>query len=354
MSRNMSATPAQPAYVRAWLPPNVDSVTVRVTSDSPTCMIVSVQKPECPVHDLLANVRDVNAARCKLREKTSLQARAYQTMSTQAAIPILANKDHNHVYIVFVVLNDDHQCNSDATRSVVPPYPIDDSKRVKNFTVFLETKVSCKFTFDLSFQHASSPVDDYVKAMAITLSAFAFVYIVALIGACVVESSESRAHKFWADAVARQYEQYSTRIRDSQEGSAILNYNFLASTLIQTSRNRLRRRRANTQCSDRAPRTHVTAPLAALARGIVAQVKVQHRLQLSNSRCIDVLQMNPALLTAVVDMLRIVVFSHGQKCLLFRILRKDRIALVTTNIVCICGVSLLNHSSVVNFSLGIS
>lgn len=53
----MSVSPSSPRYYKFEFPDDIESVIIKVNSDSNECMILSIQKPMCPVFDLESNIQ---------------------------------------------------------------------------------------------------------------------------------------------------------------------------------------------------------------------------------------------------------------------------------------------------------
>ncbi|XP_041090877.1 SID1 transmembrane family member 2 isoform X2 [Polyodon spathula] len=94
---NFIANPAQPQYFKYVFPEGVDSVIVKVDSQSAfPCSVMSIQDILCPVYDLDNNVAFLGM---------------YQTMTKKAAITV-QRKDFptNSFYVVVVVKTEDEAC----------------------------------------------------------------------------------------------------------------------------------------------------------------------------------------------------------------------------------------------------
>uniref|UniRef100_A0A8D2IV82 SID1 transmembrane family member 1 n=1 Tax=Varanus komodoensis TaxID=61221 RepID=A0A8D2IV82_VARKO len=102
---NFTASPSQPQYFLYKFPPDVDSVMVRVVSETVyPCSVVSIQDIVCPVYDLDHNV-EFNGV--------------YQSMTKQAAITV-QKKDFpsKQFFIVFVIKPEDYACGGSMPASV--------------------------------------------------------------------------------------------------------------------------------------------------------------------------------------------------------------------------------------------
>uniref|UniRef100_A0A670JWX7 SID1 transmembrane family member 1 n=1 Tax=Podarcis muralis TaxID=64176 RepID=A0A670JWX7_PODMU len=102
---SFSASPSQPQYFLYKFPPDVDSVIVRVTSETVyPCSVVSIQDIVCPVYDLDHNV-EFNGV--------------YQSMTKQAAITV-QKKDFPSMqfFVVFVIKPEDYACGGSIPSSI--------------------------------------------------------------------------------------------------------------------------------------------------------------------------------------------------------------------------------------------
>uniref|UniRef100_A0ABM5FR11 SID1 transmembrane family member 1 isoform X2 n=1 Tax=Pogona vitticeps TaxID=103695 RepID=A0ABM5FR11_9SAUR len=100
-----TASPSQPQYFLYKFPPDVDSVIVRVTSETIyPCSVVSIQDTVCPVYDLDHNV-EFNGI--------------YQSMTKQAAITV-QKKDFlgKQFFVVFVIKPEDYACGGSIPSSI--------------------------------------------------------------------------------------------------------------------------------------------------------------------------------------------------------------------------------------------
>ncbi|XP_072847812.2 SID1 transmembrane family member 1 isoform X2 [Pogona vitticeps] len=100
-----TASPSQPQYFLYKFPPDVDSVIVRVTSETVyPCSVVSIQDTVCPVYDLDHNV-EFNGI--------------YQSMTKQAAITV-QKKDFlgKQFFVVFVIKPEDYACGGSIPSSI--------------------------------------------------------------------------------------------------------------------------------------------------------------------------------------------------------------------------------------------
>ncbi|KAJ7317943.1 hypothetical protein JRQ81_004105, partial [Phrynocephalus forsythii] len=100
-----TASPSQPQYFLYKFPPDVDSVIIRVTSETVyPCSVVSIQDTVCPVYDLDHNV-EFNGI--------------YQSMTNQAAITV-QKKDFlgKQFFVVFVIKPEDYACGGSVPSSI--------------------------------------------------------------------------------------------------------------------------------------------------------------------------------------------------------------------------------------------
>uniref|UniRef100_A0A8C0J062 SID1 transmembrane family member 1 n=1 Tax=Chelonoidis abingdonii TaxID=106734 RepID=A0A8C0J062_CHEAB len=102
---NFTASPSQPQYFLYKFPPDVDSVIIKVVSETVyPCSVVSVQDIVCPVYDLDHNV-EFNGV--------------YQSMTKQAAITV-QKKDFpgEQFFVVFVIKPEDYACGGSVPSSI--------------------------------------------------------------------------------------------------------------------------------------------------------------------------------------------------------------------------------------------
>ncbi|KAM6474987.1 SID1 transmembrane family member 1 isoform 2-T2 [Liasis olivaceus] len=100
-----TASPSQPQYLLYKFPPDVDSVIVRVISETIyPCSVVSIQDIVCPVYDLDYNV-EFNGV--------------YQSMTKQAALTV-QKKDFpsKQFFVVFVIKPEDYTCGGSRPPSI--------------------------------------------------------------------------------------------------------------------------------------------------------------------------------------------------------------------------------------------
>uniref|UniRef100_A0A8C3H5J6 SID1 transmembrane family member 1 n=1 Tax=Chrysemys picta bellii TaxID=8478 RepID=A0A8C3H5J6_CHRPI len=102
---NFTASPSQPQYFLYKFPPDVDSIIIKVVSETVyPCSVVSVQEIVCPVYDLDHNV-EFNGV--------------YQSMTKQAAITV-QKKDFpgEQFFVVFVIKPEDYACGGSVPSSI--------------------------------------------------------------------------------------------------------------------------------------------------------------------------------------------------------------------------------------------
>ncbi|XP_065598205.1 SID1 transmembrane family member 1 isoform X2 [Cyrtonyx montezumae] len=102
---NFTASPSQPQYFLYKFPEDVDSVIIKVVSDTVyPCSVVSVQDIVCPVYDLDHNV-EFNGV--------------YQSMTKKAAITV-QRKDFpgEQFFVVFVIKPEDYACGGSVPSSI--------------------------------------------------------------------------------------------------------------------------------------------------------------------------------------------------------------------------------------------
>uniref|UniRef100_A0A8C4XXC8 SID1 transmembrane family member 1 n=1 Tax=Gopherus evgoodei TaxID=1825980 RepID=A0A8C4XXC8_9SAUR len=141
---NFTASPSQPQYFLYKFPPDVDSVIIKVVSETVyPCSVVSVQDIVCPVYDLDHNV-EFNGV--------------YQSMTKQAAITV-QKKDFpgEQFFVVFVIKPEDYACGGSVPSSIkADPPPV-----------------------------LPSPESDYVQAMLFSFLSFLSFYLGSLVVAFV-------------------------------------------------------------------------------------------------------------------------------------------------------------------------
>ncbi|XP_019383036.1 PREDICTED: SID1 transmembrane family member 1 isoform X4 [Gavialis gangeticus] len=155
---NFTASPSQPQYFLYKFPQGVDSVVIKVVSETIyPCSVVSVQDIVCPVYDLDHNV-EFNGV--------------YQSMTKQAAITI-QKKDFTseQFFVVFVIKPEDYACGGSV------PSTIQDKG---NHTWNLQRTKHLQVTIVPSI-----PESVYVQAMLFSFLSFLSFYVGALMVACM-------------------------------------------------------------------------------------------------------------------------------------------------------------------------
>ncbi|CAI5797055.1 SID1 transmembrane family member 1 isoform X2 [Podarcis lilfordi] len=155
---SFSASPSQPQYFLYKFPPDVDSVIVRVTSETVyPCSVVSIQDIVCPVYDLDHNV-EFNGI--------------YQSMTKQAAITV-QKKDFPSMqfFVVFVIKPEDYACGGSIPSSI---------RGKANYTWNLQRMKSLEVTVVPSIKGSV-----YVNAILFSFLSFFSFYLGALVVAFV-------------------------------------------------------------------------------------------------------------------------------------------------------------------------
>ncbi|XP_030390487.1 SID1 transmembrane family member 1 isoform X3 [Gopherus evgoodei] len=155
---NFTASPSQPQYFLYKFPPDVDSVIIKVVSETVyPCSVVSVQDIVCPVYDLDHNV-EFNGV--------------YQSMTKQAAITV-QKKDFpgEQFFVVFVIKPEDYACGGSVPSSI---------KGKGNHTWNLQRTKSLQVTVVPSIKES-----DYVQAMLFSFLSFLSFYLGSLVVAFV-------------------------------------------------------------------------------------------------------------------------------------------------------------------------
>ncbi|XP_019404079.1 PREDICTED: SID1 transmembrane family member 1 [Crocodylus porosus] len=172
---NFTASPSQPQYFLYKFPQDVDSVVIKVVSETVyPCSVVSVQDIVCPVYDLDHNV-EFNGV--------------YQSMTKQAAITI-QKKDFTgeQFFVVFVIKPEDYACGGSV------PSTIQDKG---NHTWNLQRTKHLQVTIVPSI-----PESVYVQAMLFSFLSFLSFYVGALMVACmhyVRAQSKTSAERYSTD-----------------------------------------------------------------------------------------------------------------------------------------------------------
>ncbi|XP_065262505.1 SID1 transmembrane family member 1 [Emys orbicularis] len=155
---NFTASPSQPQYFLYKFPPDVNSVIIKVVSETVyPCSVVSIQDIVCPVYDLDHNV-EFNGV--------------YQSMTKQAAITV-QKKDFpgEQFFVVFVIKPEDYACGGSVPSSI---------KGKGNHTWNLQRTKSLQVTIAPSIKES-----DYVQAMLFSFLSFLSFYLGSLIVAFV-------------------------------------------------------------------------------------------------------------------------------------------------------------------------
>ncbi|XP_012944274.1 SID1 transmembrane family member 1 isoform X2 [Aplysia californica] len=155
-AKTFSVAASRPKYYMYTFPENVETVLLKVTSPTETCMTVSVQTVKCPVFDLDTNVEYEGK---------------HQTMSSQAAM-FLEKSDYpdmNSFYVVFITKPNNEDCEGFVEFSPLLP-PGHASEVVKTVTVEVKETISDS---------------QYDKAVFATLAVFLCFYLIAVVIGCV-------------------------------------------------------------------------------------------------------------------------------------------------------------------------
>ncbi|TNN09328.1 SID1 transmembrane family member 1 isoform 2 [Schistosoma japonicum] len=106
VERNMLVSPAEPVYLRYLYPPGKNSAEIKVISKSDICMVLSIQKLQCPVNDLSDTVGNTGL---------------HQTVTTLGAISIDVTQVFKGFFIVLVLKPTDYACSG--IENIIPPLP---------------------------------------------------------------------------------------------------------------------------------------------------------------------------------------------------------------------------------------
>ncbi|MGH0179967.1 UNVERIFIED_CONTAM: hypothetical protein FKN15_006220 [Acipenser sinensis] len=162
---NFIANPAQPQYFKYVFPEGVDSVIVKVDSESAfPCSVMSIQDILCPVYDLDNNVAFLGM---------------YQTMTKKAAITV-QRKDFptNSFYVVVVVKTEDEACGGPLNfYPLQPDKLINPGNRSKVLDVIVTPAIKS---------------EAYVMGMLFCLGIFLSFYLLTFLTACL---QNKRMHK---------------------------------------------------------------------------------------------------------------------------------------------------------------
>ncbi|XP_048120728.1 SID1 transmembrane family member 2 isoform X1 [Alosa alosa] len=155
---SFTATPSQPQYFKYDFPDGVDSVIVKVNSQTNfPCSVMSIQDIQCPVYDLDNNVAFIGM---------------YQTMTKTAAITV-QRKDFpsNSFYVVVVVKTEDEACGGPLKYyPLLPDQLMDPGNRSKTLDVVVSPAIKSEV---------------YVMGMLFCLGIFLSFYVLTFLMACV-------------------------------------------------------------------------------------------------------------------------------------------------------------------------
>ncbi|CAH8475050.1 unnamed protein product [Heterobilharzia americana] len=93
--KSMLVSPAEPVYLRYVYPPDKNSAEIKIVSESDICMVLSIQKLQCPVSDLFDNVGN-----------TGLR----QTVTTLGAVSADITQFPKGFFVVLVLKPTDYAC----------------------------------------------------------------------------------------------------------------------------------------------------------------------------------------------------------------------------------------------------
>uniref|UniRef100_A0AAA9SE95 SID1 transmembrane family member 2 n=1 Tax=Bos taurus TaxID=9913 RepID=A0AAA9SE95_BOVIN len=154
---SFNTTAAQPQYFKYEFPEGVDSVIVKVASNTAfPCSVISIQDVLCPVYDLDNNVAFIGM---------------YQTMTKKAAITV-QRKDFpsNSFYVVVVVKTEDQACGGSLPfYPFIEDEPVDQGHRQKTLSVLVSRAVTS---------------EAYVGGMLFCLGIFLSFYLLTVLLAC--------------------------------------------------------------------------------------------------------------------------------------------------------------------------
>ncbi|XP_063060943.1 SID1 transmembrane family member 2 isoform X2 [Engraulis encrasicolus] len=166
-----TATPSQPQYFKYDFPDGVDSVVVKVNSQTNfPCSVMSIQDIQCPVYDLDNNVAFIGM---------------YQTMTKTAAITVQRKEfPSNSFYVVVVVKTEDEACGGPLKYyPLLPDQLMDPGNRSKTLDVVVSPAIN---------------LDVYVMGMVFCMGIFLSFYVLTFLVACV-ESKRKKGHPNPAD-----------------------------------------------------------------------------------------------------------------------------------------------------------
>uniref|UniRef100_A0A672ZYI7 SID1 transmembrane family, member 2 n=1 Tax=Sphaeramia orbicularis TaxID=375764 RepID=A0A672ZYI7_9TELE len=160
---SFTASPSQPQYFKYDFPDGVDTVIVKVSSDTNfPCSVMSIQDIQCPVYDLDNNVAFIGM---------------YQTMTKKGAITVQRKDFPSYsFYVVVVVKTEDEACGGP-----LPYYPLrpDELTDAGNRSKVLDVVVSPAINSEV-----------YVMGMLFCLGIFLSFYLLTLLVACLENKRE--------------------------------------------------------------------------------------------------------------------------------------------------------------------
>ncbi|CAH8488066.1 unnamed protein product [Schistosoma bovis] len=106
VERSIVVSPAEPIYLRYLYPPEKNSAEIKVVSKSDICMVLSIQKLQCPVNDLSDTVGNTGL---------------HQTVTTLGAISIDVTQFLKGFFLVLVLKPTDYACSG--IEDLIPPLP---------------------------------------------------------------------------------------------------------------------------------------------------------------------------------------------------------------------------------------
>uniref|UniRef100_A0A673A1K5 SID1 transmembrane family, member 2 n=1 Tax=Sphaeramia orbicularis TaxID=375764 RepID=A0A673A1K5_9TELE len=164
---SFTASPSQPQYFKYDFPDGVDTVIVKVSSDTNfPCSVMSIQDIQCPVYDLDNNVAFIGM---------------YQTMTKKGAITVQRKDFPSYsFYVVVVVKTEDEACGGP-----LPYYPLrpDELTDAGNRSKVLDVVVSPAINSEV-----------YVMGMLFCLGIFLSFYLLTLLVACLENKREMSSY----------------------------------------------------------------------------------------------------------------------------------------------------------------
>ncbi|XP_068563109.1 SID1 transmembrane family member 2 isoform X4 [Cebidichthys violaceus] len=190
---SFTASPSQPQYFKYVFPDGVDTVIVKVNSDSAfPCSVMSIQDIQCPVYDLDNNVAFIGM---------------YQTMTKKGAITV-QRKDFpsNSFYVVVVVKTEDEACGGPLRfYPLRPDELIDAGNRSKVIDVVVTPAIKSEV---------------YVMGMLFCLGIFLSFYLLTLLMACVENKRMKKREVFQIPADMSPAETASLLGKNGDAGKA--------------------------------------------------------------------------------------------------------------------------------------